>query len=232
MTNGEKLISDFPYMEIKGQDEVFTTIQINTTGIPIIVYTEWLDAEYKEPTAKNNSAHNLCDSCINYRCEFQSGIVRTKCAFYMPPQHSSELEKNSKKLEKDFGELDCISRIETIDYLCKHCPDDGECFKDCDEIQHLRQMPSVTPQEPRWIPMIRREPTDEEKAEYLAQNGEELGYMLENEMPLNGQEVLVSIGKYVSEDVFDEDFYNFENNDIENVDAWMPLPEPYREVGE
>lgn len=29
---------------------------------------------------------NLCDSCTNIGCEFQSGIVRTKCAFYMPPQ--------------------------------------------------------------------------------------------------------------------------------------------------
>ena len=47
-------------------------------------------------------------------------------------------------------------------------------------------------------------------------------------MPTNGQEVLVSIGELVSEDVFDEDFYNFENNDIENVDAWMPLPKPYK----
>lgn len=28
---------------------------------------------------------NLCDTCINYGCEFQSGIVRTKCAFYIPP---------------------------------------------------------------------------------------------------------------------------------------------------
>ena len=27
-------------------------------------------------------------------------------------------------------------------------------------------------QEPRWIAMVRREPTDEEKAEYLAQNGD------------------------------------------------------------
>ena len=85
-------------------------------------------------------------------------------------------------------------------------------------------------QEPRWIPMVRREPTDEEKAEYLAQNGEELGYMLENEMPLNGQEVLVSIGELVSEDVFYEEFYNFESNDIDSVDAWMPLPKPYSEV--
>lgn len=30
--------------------------------------------------------NNLCDSCTNLGCEFQSGIVRTECAFYMPPQ--------------------------------------------------------------------------------------------------------------------------------------------------
>ena len=29
--------------------------------------------------------NNLCDSCTNIGCEFQSGIVRTECAFYMPP---------------------------------------------------------------------------------------------------------------------------------------------------
>ena len=29
--------------------------------------------------------NNLCNSCTNIGCEFQSGIVRTKCAFYMPP---------------------------------------------------------------------------------------------------------------------------------------------------
>lgn len=29
---------------------------------------------------------NLCDSCTNIGCMFQSGIVRTECAFYMPPQ--------------------------------------------------------------------------------------------------------------------------------------------------
>ena len=45
--------------------------------------------------------------------------------------------------------VDCISRVKVIDYLCKHCPDDGECFEDCDEIKHLRKMPSVTLQEPR-----------------------------------------------------------------------------------
>ena len=28
---------------------------------------------------------NLCNSCTNIGCEFQSGVIRTKCAFYMPP---------------------------------------------------------------------------------------------------------------------------------------------------
>lgn len=101
-----------------------------------------------------------------------------------------------------------------------------------EDIKALDMAIKALEQEPRWIPIVMRKPTDEEKAEYLAQNGEELCYMLENEMPLNGQEVLVSIGKFVSEDVFDEDFYNFENNDIENVDAWMPKPKPYSEVKE
>lgn len=28
---------------------------------------------------------DLCSSCTNIGCEFQFGIVRTKCAFYLPP---------------------------------------------------------------------------------------------------------------------------------------------------
>jgi hypothetical protein len=60
-------------------------------------------------------------------------------AYEKRPKVKSELTTKN-----DLG-VDCISRIETIDYLCKHCPDDGECFKDCDEIKHLRQMPSVKP---------------------------------------------------------------------------------------
>lgn len=34
---------------------------------------------------QDDTSDNLCDSCSNYGCEFQSGIIRTKCAFYMPP---------------------------------------------------------------------------------------------------------------------------------------------------
>lgn len=28
---------------------------------------------------------NLCDSCTNFGCGFQSDIIRTKCDFYKPP---------------------------------------------------------------------------------------------------------------------------------------------------
>lgn len=55
----------------------------------IIPMNNALDAAIKaleqEATTKNDLAHNLCDSCINIGCEFQSGILRTECAFYMPP---------------------------------------------------------------------------------------------------------------------------------------------------
>ena len=34
--------------------------------------------------------NNLCSFCTNYGCEFQSGIVRTICAFYMPPHIESD----------------------------------------------------------------------------------------------------------------------------------------------
>ena len=131
----------------------------------------------------------------------------------------------------------------TKEELKEHCERQIQQFERVEKIMPVTQndwkryeehklILELLEQEPRWIPIVMRKPTDEEKAEYLAQNGEELCYMLENEMPLNGQEVLVSIGKFVSEDVFDEDFYNFENNDIENVDAWMPKPKPYSEVKE
>ena len=94
MTNAEKF------------RKIFKKFATEVWAFPEKDFLTWLNAEYKEPTTKNNVG------------------------------------------------VDAISRIETIDYLCKHCPDDGECFKDCDEIKHLRELPSVTPQEPKtghWV---------------------------------------------------------------------------------
>lgn len=64
------------------------------------------------------------------------------------PQLSSELDKNSQKLEKNFDELDCISRKSVITIIQNH-------WWNCRDIDKLvNELPSVTPQEPRkghWI---------------------------------------------------------------------------------
>jgi hypothetical protein len=57
---------------------------------------------------------------------------------------ASELEKNSKKLEKDFGELDCISRVESVRIASGYCHPSNIA-------KELAKLPSVTPQEPKEI---------------------------------------------------------------------------------
>ncbi len=71
---------------------------------------------------------------------------------------SSELEKNSKKLEKDFGELDCISREQALRELKEsaehHANDSREEVLLRRDRDIIRALPSVTPQEPKtghWV---------------------------------------------------------------------------------
>ena len=67
------------------------------------------------------------------------------------PQLSSELEKNSQKLEKDFGELDCISREQAIEGVWEI---ELAGLDNKKVVDMLKALPSVTPQEPRkghWI---------------------------------------------------------------------------------
>lgn len=137
-----------------------------------------------------------------------------------------------KALEQQPSE-DCVSRKE----LYNHCFDAtiiGKSGKSItrgilleDEIDGLQ---SVTPAQ-SWTPIELREPTQEEKEEYLTAHGEELCYIVESRMPEDGQEVFVSHGNCVTHDIFLEEFWNFENLDIENVEAWMPLPQPYEDKG-
>ena len=110
--------------------------------------------------------------------------------------------KQEPTTKNDLG-VDCIPRIEVIDYLCKHCPDDGECFKDCDEIKHLRNIPSVTPQEHRWIPVTERLPEDKQRVLVTRKSGT-IGYITWNT------------------------WWNEQRSyPIDKVIAWMPLPTPY-----
>ena len=41
---------------------------------------------------------------------------------------------------------DAISKQAVVDYLCTHCPDNAECFEDCDDIKNIKSLPLVKPQ--------------------------------------------------------------------------------------
>ena len=125
--------------------------------------------------------------------------------------------------EKLYEVQECVAVHDMEDAIvCRKCGEEHEQLAEwLKELKQLRKQTS-------WIPITYRKPTQEEKDDYYAQRGEELCYVVENEMPLDGQEVLVSCSGIVSIDTFDEDYYDFEDMPIEDVDAWMPMPKSYK----
>lgn len=87
-------------------------------------------------------------------------------------------------------------------------------------------------QEPGWIPMTTRPMTEEEKDRYR----EQLEYVddaviFNCPLPDDGQEVLITVYGETELDTFYNDSVDgcyFENRDIDDVDAWMPKPKPYK----
>ena len=78
---------------------------------------------------------------------------------------------------------------------------------------------------PQWIPFTMREMTEEEKEEYP-----DWDYIIDSPLPDNGEEVLVSNGKYVWVDTFcnDGDGCYFDGGeDIEGL-AWMKMPKSWK----
>lgn len=85
-----------------------------------------------------------------------------------------------------------------------------------------------------WIPITTRPMTEDEKPWHEDwYDGTEI---INSVLPDDGQEVLVTT-RYgnVELDIFirdETDGCYFENNDIYDVTAWMPLPTPYKESEE
>ena len=80
---------------------------------------------------------------------------------------------------------------------------------------------------PEWNELVFRNLTPEEKEEY---DNFDWSYMVEN-LPDYGEEVLVTDGKNVWIDSFDEDdcvYLSGTDTEIDGVTAWMPLPNPYK----
>ncbi len=87
-----------------------------------------------------------------------------------------------------------------------------------------------------WIPFTYRHATDEEKKDYAERTGydeEDIDIILNCQLPEDRETVLITdrLGN-VEVDTFinDCDGCYFDCNcDMEDVRAWMPLPEPYKE---
>lgn len=75
-----------------------------------------------------------------------------------------------------------------------------------------------------WIPVTYHEPVEED--------GEDMryNYILDCLLPDEGEEILISVNGIVSIDVccYYEGWYLDSYGDWLNVDAWMPLPKPYK----
>ena len=117
-----------------------------------------------------------------------------------------------------------IDADKLVDELCSDIEDEsfGEVVK-AEILEWLDAQPVVL----QWHKLIFRNLTPEEEKEYA---NFDWSYMVEN-LPDYGEEVLVTDGKNVWIDSFDEDAYVYlsgTDSDLDNVIAWMELPEPYR----
>jgi hypothetical protein len=88
---------------------------------------------------------------------------------------------------------DAVSREKVKKWICKTCPDDAECQKDCDVIKGIDALPSVTP----------RINTEKLKAinKYCYDYGRQDG---RNENRRKGQK----FAEWVADEIFDEEWEN------------------------
>ena len=93
------------------------------------------------------------------------------------------------------------------------------------EGKNVFEIIETQPQVGGWIPVTYHIPTREDGDEVL------YAYILDCPMPEEGQEILVSFNGIVDMDVccYDEGWYLDNRGDWTDVDAWMPLPAPYKE---
>lgn len=113
-----------------------------------------------------------------------------------------EVKKLAKEMYLEVAnmELDVKTISDCISYTASKC---REVFE-----RKLQELPSVQPQEPRWIPVTERLPND--SGRYL------VNYSSGN----------VSVAYYYNL------IHMWNSTIIERIVAWMPLPENYKEMSE
>jgi hypothetical protein len=154
MTNGEKFCIDFPniridvfvsYVQVVGENYEFNNLYPLT----------WWNAEYKEPTTKNDVPDNNVGSI--YTCSCGYGWDKTKVVrHHFCPNCGKAVEPTKNNLVVDAVSRQAIN--EYIDFILTHGMGKKKSF---DFIKKFAaNMPAVTPQESRWIPISERLPEE------------------------------------------------------------------------
>lgn len=125
-------------------------------------------------------------------------------------------------------EVDLISRadaIKCVDYWIDDDATDDAQARAVAIKNDLRYMPSAEAVQ-GWIPFTRRPMTEEEQKNYP-----NCTFIFDCVLPDDGDEILVSNGRFVWMDTFCNDIdgcYLDSGDDIDEDMAWMPLPTPYK----
>ena len=121
--------------------------------------------------------------------------------------------------KRDFGEMvSFFNRKVSEMNISKKCKMELLGMITAIEIKHDELLP-------KWIPFTMRELTTDEKEEHP-----EWDYIMDCKLPDDGEEILVSNGKFVWSDTFINDGDDCYLDGYTELDgcAWMPLPEPWR----
>ena len=131
-------------------------------------------------------------------------------------QDLTKVKQDSNRSEIPTSSDDCISRQDVLSEIIRFSTEEGSSVE-CQQLYcDVNNMPPVTPQEPKWIPVSERLPEDRELVLCSSKRGG------------------VFEGRYFDDET-DCQWYAFRNDEFvrnDVIDAWMPLPKPYREVEE
>lgn len=127
-----------------------------------------------------------------------------------------------------------MSRAEIIDCVERHLRNETKT-EPCEDAEGFISLPVQHKANTEWIPIKWHKVTDEERER--EGYSKEITFMLDGSMPSDEQEILICLKNgYVEKDTcyYEEDGYSTDNGYdwIEDIVAWMPLPEPYRAESE
>ena len=218
MTNAEKF------------QEIFKEFATEVWAFPEKDFLTWLNTEYKEPTTKNDDLALIhtegldeeirCTMCTNYMksdrgCDGSCVVNKDMYKAVM-----DAIEKRIQLTPKNDLGVDAVNRA-TVLHLINDVNNSDE-FKDYSQYEYLfdqvDMMPSVTPEELRWVPVSERLP--EKSGNYWC---------------IFGGTNLTGSDYYTTEsdakEIFNEpeEYVGWRS---QNVIAWMPSPQPYGEVEE